>query len=115
MTNAELHQRAKHRVTLKRPVELLINNDEIVHGTLLNLSILGAGVLLDRALQPLQRLSMKFSLPAYDDDIELVIDAQTTHVTSSGAGFLTGIEFSLLSPHQSLVIGHYANSSESAE
>jgi hypothetical protein len=115
MNNAELHHRAKNRVTLKRPVELLINDDEIVHGTLLNLSILGAGVLLDRALQAQQRISMKFSLPAYDDDIELVIDAETTHVTPSGTGFLTGIAFSLLSPHQSLVIGHYANNAESVE
>ncbi len=105
-------QRCGERILVNRAVEInSIRNPEMKasRAKLLDLSFCGIGVISNQAYQPDEALILTFSLPGYEGDQTLSIQAKVIHTQPVQDQFLTGLVFPDLNPHQSLVIKAFVN------
>lgn len=111
MKNAQTQmnmQRHRDRIPTRIPIEVLHGNREI-KGQLINLCILGIGIVLPEAIQAGQSLTVRFTLESPSAKNELVLNGTVKHCTHEQENHLIGIEFPLLSLPDSLAIQSFLN------
>lgn len=106
--NPENCQRKHERISTHRPAEVIIG-DKSVAATLINISLDGAGLIVDTALELKQKIQVKFCLPSYDQNSELNLTSSVTHSTTIGSQYLIGLQFAELTRHENLVITGFIN------
>ena len=82
---------------------------ETMEAKLVDLSPSGIGVLSDRTFHHQQNYTLLFSLPGYDGDNTVTIEAKPIHSTHIHQGHLVGFEFIQPSAHAQLVIREFYN------
>lgn len=102
-TNPENCQRKYERISTHRPADVTIGDKSVV-ATLINLSIDGAGLMIDTALELKQQIQVRFCLPSYDQSSELNLTGLVTHITNIGSQYLIGLQFAELTRHENLVM-----------
>ncbi|MEA1989374.1 MAG: PilZ domain-containing protein [Pseudomonadota bacterium] len=100
--------RCSARISVNRTVE--INNDsQPVSMKMVNISNCGFGILGSKAFQNGKILKVHFSLPGYEQNSKIKLNAQVIHSTRVNNNFLIGLTFQDLTPHEQLVIKEFAN------
>ncbi|MBN2865181.1 MAG: PilZ domain-containing protein [Thiotrichales bacterium] len=100
--------RNRERVSTRRPAQIFIN-DDVFDALIINLSLEGLGILIDRELSENTPIKILFSLPGYEQSSTLTLNGNIVHRTEVNQKCLFGVRFALLSLHEKLVITGYIN------
>lgn len=84
-------KRQVERIATERPVKLYIS-DEIVQGKMIDLSILGAGVLSNKTCRKEDIIELEFQLPSMGAK-SLKMGAKVVHLASVRGNCLMGLRF----------------------
>lgn len=100
--------RCSERISVNRTLE--INNDsQPISMKMVNISNCGFGALGSQAFQNGEILKVQFSLPGYEQNSTISLNAKVVHSTHVNNNFLIGLSFQNLTPHEQLVIKEFSN------
>lgn len=100
--------RCSERISVNRTIEM-INGSNPISMKMVNISNCGFGALGSEAFQNGAILKVEFSLPGYEQDSKISLNAQVIHSTRVNNNFLIGLSFQDLTPHEQLVIKEFSN------
>lgn len=98
-------KREVERVATERPVTLFFGNEKIA-GKMIDLSVVGAGIISDRACASDDRLQLEFSLPSMGAQ-SLRMKAKVVHATTVRGKCLMGLTFDPKVKANQIVISEY--------
>ena len=102
------NQRNQKRISTRRPAEILVN-DQLFSAVMINLSLEGIGLISDTCFKEGDQIKIKFDLPGYEQSSQLALNGAVTHRTNVNKKCMIGVQFSLLSLHENLVITGFIN------
>ncbi|WEJ63087.1 PilZ domain-containing protein [Thiomicrorhabdus lithotrophica] len=100
--------RCSERISINRTVEIN-NGSHPISIKMVNISNCGFGALASQVFQNGEILKVEFSLPGYEQNSKISLNAQVIHSTKVNNNFLIGLSFQDLTPHQKLVIKEFSN------
>ncbi|MGE4498919.1 MULTISPECIES: PilZ domain-containing protein [Piscirickettsiaceae] len=101
-------QRRAERISTERPVKLTTESGSS-DAKMLDLSILGVGILSNEELNEGDKVSVQFQLPSIGRS-EIKLEGVTAHSTHiRGQQYLIGVEFTDISDYMQSVITEYIN------
>lgn len=113
-------KRCSQRVLIRRPVKYqsfqladrklsvdLLCAQSWQPAQLIDLSDCGAGILCDQPPKTALPVALSFSLPNYDNDAKLILQAQITRVAKVNRQYLIGLKLLNPSAHERLVIREF--------
>lgn len=103
MDNNTQEQRRAPRISINRSAKIAFQENEFP-AKLLDISIVGSGILCSQAFNEDDNVIITFSLPNYDSDSPLQIQSRVARVANVQRQYLVGLEFEPLDLHQNLVI-----------